>query len=133
MLPISTQTEPVVSTPRQAGRKRTRAADPVVRASARLKGRLGPGETTDVLVDFVEDDLGEALHQVAEVEAHFAELLELLESGPLSPVTLLEASDDKRVLDRLDSLATLAERLRRQLSRAAGQMGQPRPSAPRAR
>lgn len=98
------------------------AADPVSEAVERLQQALPPREDSKVLVDFLADDLREGFDALADVEAHFSEVLDLLRSGRLTPITLLEVSEDYRVLERLEYLMVIAAQLRRRMSQAAGKI-----------
>lgn len=98
------------------------SVDAVGEAVDRLEAALPKREDTVVLADFLEDDLREGLDAIAEVEAHFTDLLDTLRSDRLSPITLLEASDDYRVLNRLEYLMVVVAQMRRRLSQAAGKL-----------
>ena len=98
------------------------SVDSVGEAVDRLEAALPKREDSVVLADFLEDDLREGLEAVAEVEAHFTDLLDTLRSDRLSPITLLEASDDFRVLNRLEYLTVVVAQVRRRLSQAAGKL-----------
>ncbi len=99
-----------------------RPRDAVREAVARLEGSLPRREDTQVLVDFLEDDLREGLAAVSDVEAHFTDVLDTLRSGPLTPIALLEASDDLRVLQQIELLHSAVIRVRKRLSQAAGRL-----------
>ncbi|MBU8898268.1 hypothetical protein DRW03_01020 [Corallococcus sp. H22C18031201] len=96
-----------------------RRADPVRVARDRLTRALPARADAAVLVDLLEDDLREGLDALGDVEAHFHGLLATLQRGALSPVTLLDAGDDDRVLQRLECLHEAVTHLRRRLSQAA--------------
>ena len=98
------------------------SVDAVGEAVDRLEAVLPPREDSKVLVDFLEDDLREGLEAIAEVDAHFTDLLDTLRSDRLSPITLLEAADDYRVLSRLEYLTVVVAQMRRRLSQAAGKL-----------
>jgi hypothetical protein len=49
-------------------------------------------------------------------------VLEALDSDALSPIALIEASDDIAVLRRLEYLMVVVSQLRRRLSQAAGKL-----------
>ncbi|MHB8873717.1 MAG: hypothetical protein ACYC8T_08525 [Myxococcaceae bacterium] len=98
------------------------SVDAVGEAVDRLEAVLPKREDSVVVVDFLEDDLREGLEAVAEVEAHFTDLLDTLRSDRLSPITLLEAADDYRVLNRLEYLTVVVAQMRRRLSQAAGKL-----------
>ena len=96
--------------------------EPVRDAVLRLARALPDREDSRVLLDFLEDDLREGLGAIAEVEAHFTDLLDTLRARRLRPISLLEAGDDDRVLDRLEYLMGVVSQLRRRLAQAAGKM-----------
>lgn len=77
-----------------------------------------------VLLDFLEDDLREGLDALGDVESHFSEVLEALHPDALSPLGMLQAGDEQRVLERLELLMDVVTRVRRRLSQAAGLMRQ---------
>ncbi|WP_342381047.1 hypothetical protein NVS55_15345 [Myxococcus stipitatus] len=97
----------------------SRQADPVRVATERLARALPARADAAVLVDLLEDDLREGLDALGDVEAHFAELLSTLRTGPLSPVSLVNAGDDLRVVERLDYLHDVVLQLRKRLAQAA--------------
>ncbi len=99
-----------------------RPRDTVREAIDRLEAALPRREDSQVLIDFLEDDLREGLAAVAEVEAHFTDVLDTLRGGPLTPIALLEASDDLRVLQQIELLHTAVSHLRRRMSQAAGRL-----------
>jgi hypothetical protein len=72
------------------------------------------------LMDFLEDDLREGLDAIAEVEAHFTDIVETLRSERPSPIRLLDAAEDFRVLNRIEDLLVVVAQLRRRLAQAAG-------------
>lgn len=96
--------------------------DPIREAARRLLARLPPREDSRVLVDFLEDDLREGFDAIADVEAHFVEVLAALRDEQITPLSLLDASEDLRVLQRLEYLLTVVSQLRRRLSQAAGRV-----------
>lgn len=96
--------------------------DPIREAVRRLADALPAREDARVLTDFLEDDLREGLGALADVEAHFTDVLDALVRGSLTPVALLEASDDLRTLQRLEYLFNVVSQLRRRLSQAAGKL-----------
>lgn len=98
------------------------APDEIRQAVDRLERALPKREDCAVLVDFLEDDLRQGLSALAEVEAHFSDVLETLRADRLSPISLLEASDDYRVLSRLEYLTVVVAQLRRRISQAAGKL-----------
>src|SRR6476661_7032917 len=100
----------------------TAERDPVREAAERLAERLPDREDARVLVDFLEDDLREGLDAVADIEAHFTDILDTLRGDKLAPISLLECADDLRALQRLEYLSVVVSHLRRRLSQAAGKM-----------
>lgn len=102
--------------------ERLEAVDEIGRCVDRLEALLPRREDTVVLLDFLEDDLREGFEAAAEVEGHFRQILETLESRQLSPVALIEAGEDFRILNRLDYLHVVVSQLRRRLSQAAGKL-----------
>lgn len=104
----------VPATLRRAG------ADPLQQAVEHLGHALPSRADSTVLLDFLEDDLREGLDALGEVESHFADVLEALQSP--SPLSLLEAGDDYLVLQRLAVLEDVVTRVRRRMSQAAGLM-----------
>jgi len=101
---------------------RRRPADPLRDAAHRLRGALPAGEDATVLVDFLEDDLREGLAALAELEGHFTGLLDALGAPRLSPISLLEAADDARALEQVETLAATLAQLRRRIAAAAGRL-----------
>ncbi|MCE9666835.1 hypothetical protein LY474_03320 [Myxococcus stipitatus] len=97
----------------------SRQADPVRVATERLARALPSRADSTVLVDLLEDDLREGMDALGDVEAHFQDLLETLRAGPLSATSLVNASDDARVLERLDDLHDLVLQVRKRLAQAA--------------
>src|SRR5512140_3303111 len=79
-------------------------ADPIREAAARLLDALPDRTDAQVLVDFLEDDLREGLAAVADVEAHFTDVLDALRS------------------ERVERLASVVSRLRRLLCQGAGKI-----------
>ena len=100
----------------------SRSVDAIRESVDRLEACLPQKEDSTVLVDFLEDDLREGLDAVADVEAHFTDILDLLQSGQPSPIRLLEAAEDFRVLHRLEYLTVVVSQLRRRLAQAAGKL-----------
>ena len=96
--------------------------DPVGEAVDRLRERLPSRADCVVSADFLEDDLREGLSAVGEVEAHFTDVLDALRSERLSPIGLIDAADDQRVLERLEYLMGVVGDLRLWLSQTAGQL-----------
>ena len=111
--------------------ERRDAVDEIGRCVDRLEALLPKREDTDVLLDFLEDDLREGLEAISEIEQHFTDVLETLGSDKLSPVALLDAGEDFRVLNRLEYLTSIVGQLRRRLSQAAGKLRESRSPAPR--
>ncbi len=99
-----------------------RSQDPIREGTERLASALPPREDSRVLVDFLEDDLREGLSAVAEVEAHFTDVLDALRADRLSPIRLVDAADDLRVLQRLEYLHSVVSQMRRRLCTAAGKL-----------
>lgn len=96
--------------------------DPVREAVRRLAEVLPEREDASVLIDFLEDDLREGLAAVGDVEAHFTDVLDVLRAERLRPISLIDASEDYRVLERLEYLMVVVSQLRRRLSVAAGKL-----------
>jgi len=105
--------------------ERLEAVDEIGRCVDRLEALLPKREDTDVLLDFLEDDLREGFEAVNEVEAHFRQVLETLDSRKLSPAALIEAGEDFRILNRLEYLHVVVTQLRKRLSMAAGKLRNP--------
>ncbi|NTX13313.1 hypothetical protein HUA74_14010 [Myxococcus sp. CA051A] len=106
----------------------SRQADPVRVATERLARTLPSRTDATVLVDMLEDDLREGLDALGDVEAHFSDLLSTLRTAPLTPVNLVNAGDDPRIIERLDYLQHLVLQLRKRLSQAAAMARQTPPS-----
>ena len=100
----------------------SRSVDAIRESIERLEKFLPAQEDSEVLLDFIEDDLREGLDAVAEVEAHFTDVMELLRTEKPTPIRLLEAAEDFRVLNRLEYLMVVVAQLRRRLSQAAGRV-----------
>lgn len=100
----------------------SRSVDAIRESVERLEEHLPRREDSAVLLDFLEDDLREGLDAIAEVEAHFTDVLDLLRNEQPAPVALLEAAEDFRVLNRLEYLMVVVAQLRRRLSQAAGKL-----------
>ncbi|QSQ27826.1 hypothetical protein JY651_24285 [Pyxidicoccus parkwayensis] len=96
-----------------------RRADPVRVAMERLSHSLPARADARVLVELLEDDVREGLDALGDVGAHFNGLLDTLRTEELSPVTLLEAGEDLRVLQQLDYLHDVLVQVRKRLSQAA--------------
>jgi hypothetical protein len=112
----------MVTTELDPSLERLEAVDEIGRCVDRLEAMLPEREDTQVLLDFLEDDLREGFEAVNEVEAHFRQVLETLASHKLSPAALVEAGEDFRILNRLDYLHVVVMQLRKRLSMAAGKM-----------
>ncbi len=100
----------------------SRRHDPLRAAVDRLRARISEREDARVVLDFLEDDLREGLLAINEVEAHFTDVLDALGAQKLRPITLINASEDFRVLERLEYLMVVVSQLRRRLSQAAGHL-----------
>lgn len=98
----------------------SKSVDAIRDSVERLERFLPDREDSAVLIDFLEDDLREGLDALADVEAHFTDILELLRHERPSPIRLLEAAEDFRVLNRLESLMVVVAQLRRRMAQAAG-------------
>jgi hypothetical protein len=100
----------------------SKSVDAIRESVERLEQFLPNREDSAVLLDFLEDDLREGLDAIAEVESHFTDLLDTLRTGRPTPIRLLEAAEDFRVLGRLEYLMVVVAQLRRRLSQAAGKL-----------
>ncbi|MBL8920880.1 MAG: hypothetical protein JNJ54_18600 [Myxococcaceae bacterium] len=100
----------------------SRSVDAIRESVDRLEEHLPRREDTAVMLDFLEDDLREGLDAIAEVEAHFTDILDLLRNEQPAPIALMEAAEDFRVLNRLEYLMVVVAQLRRRLSQAAGKL-----------
>lgn len=98
----------------------SKSVDAIRDSVERLERFLPEREDASVLVDFLEDDLREGLEAVADVEAHFTDILDLLRTEKPTPIRLLDAAEDFRVLQRLEYLTVVVSQLRRRLGQAAG-------------
>ena len=96
--------------------------DSLREAVRRLAALLPAREDSTVLIDFLEDDLREGLSAISDVEAHFIDILDALGDARITPISLLDVSDDLRVLQRLEYLMVVVSQLRRRLSMAAGKL-----------
>lgn len=105
-----------------ASKPLSRSVDAIGQSVARLQTYLPTQETTDVLMDFLEDDLREGLAAVDAVESHFTDILDLLANEPLSAHALVQAADDLRAMSRLEHLVGLVARVRQRLNQAAGRL-----------
>jgi hypothetical protein len=115
----------MVTTAPATSLERLEVVDEIGRCVDRLEALLPEREDTQVLLDFLEDDLREGMTAVAEVEEHFAHVLETLNGSRLSPAALIEAGEDFRILNRLDYLHLVVGQLRKRLSQAAGRLRGP--------
>ncbi|HVE86745.1 MAG TPA: hypothetical protein VND93_28000 [Myxococcales bacterium] len=93
--------------------------DPVREAIQLLARRLPKDTDTRVVLDFLEDDLREGLSAIADVEAHFTDVLDALRAEDSSAQELLATAEDLEVLRRLEYLLTVAAQLRRRVHQAA--------------
>lgn len=98
------------------------SVDAIRESVQRLESYLPEREDSEVLADFLEDDLREGLDAVAEVEGHFADIVETLRSEKLTPMALVDAAEDFRVINRLEYLMVVVAQLRRRLGQAAGRI-----------
>jgi hypothetical protein len=105
-----------------AGKPLSKSVDAIRDSVERLERFLPEREDSAVLLDFLEEDLREGLSAVGEIEAHFTDVLELLKTEKPSPIRLLEAADDLRVLNRIEYLMVVVTQLRRRLSQTAGKV-----------
>jgi hypothetical protein len=106
--------------------QRLTTVDAIRRSVDRLEALLPPREDSAVLLDFLEDDLREGLEAISEIESHFTDVLDTLSNDRLSPVALLDAGEDFRVLNRLEYLMGVVGQLRKRLSQAAGKLRESR-------
>lgn len=100
--------------------------DPVTEATSNLEAALPAREDARVLVDFLGDALREGLAALDGVEAHFTDVLDALREERLSPVALVEASENFVVLEQLEALNEVVRQVQRRLSQAAGKLSQRR-------
>lgn len=108
----------------------SKSVDAIRDSVDRLEALLPAREDSAVLLDFVEDDLREGLDAISEVEAHFTDILDALRADAVTPLKLVEAAEDFRVLNRIEYLMVVVAQLRRRLSQAAGKMRE-QPQRPR--
>ncbi len=106
----------------------SKSVDAIRDSVDRLERMLPDREDSAVVLDFIEDDLREGLDAISEVEAHFTDILDTLRADKVTPIKLLDAAEDFRVLNRIEYLMVVVAQLRRRLSQAAGKM---RERAPR--
>jgi hypothetical protein len=100
----------------------SRSVDEIRRSVERLEQYMPDREDSAMLMDFLEDDLREGLDAIAEVEAHFTDILDALADDRPTPIRLLDAAEDFRVLNRIEYLMVVVAQLRRRLSQAAGKV-----------
>ncbi|MBS1149057.1 MAG: hypothetical protein H6Q89_755 [Myxococcaceae bacterium] len=100
----------------------SRTVDAIKESVDRLERFLPKREDSEVLLDFLEDDLREGLDAIGEVEAHFTDILDTLRSERPTPIRLIELADDFRVLNRLEYLMVVVAQLRKRLSQAAAKI-----------
>jgi hypothetical protein len=98
------------------------AADLAEEATARLARALPKDADTEVTLSLLEDDLREGLSALADLEAHFSELISALGAPRPRPIELLESAAEQRALSQVDALADLLPHLRRRVSRLAGRL-----------
>lgn len=110
------------STHQSSAQPLSQSVDLIGESVGRLERFLPRREDSEVLLDFLEDDLREGLDAIAEVESHFHDVLEALAHETPSPIRLLDAAEDFRVLNRLESLMVVVAQLRRRLCQAAGKL-----------
>jgi hypothetical protein len=103
----------------------SKSVDAIRDSVSRLERFLPEREDNAVLLDFLEDDLREGLAAAAEVEEHFGDILEALQAEKLTPIRLLDAAEDFRVLNRIEYLLVVVSQLRKRLSQAAGRLQRP--------
>lgn len=97
-----------------------RAVPDPVRDAIDLLGRRLPKDTdTRVVLDFLEDDLREGLSAIADVEAHFTDVLDALRAEDCTAQELLATADDLEVLRRVEYLLNVAAQLRRRVHQTA--------------
>ncbi|MFO0597054.1 MAG: hypothetical protein U0228_17190 [Myxococcaceae bacterium] len=99
-----------------------KSVDAIRESVDRLEALLPEREDSAVVLDFIEDDLREGLDAIAEVEAHFTDILDTMRAEKVTPIKLLDAAEDFRVLNRIEYLMVVVAQLRRRLSQAAGKM-----------
>jgi len=93
--------------------------DPVRDAIDLLSRRLPKDSDTRVVLDFLEDDLREGLSAIADVEAHFTDVLDALRAEDCTAEELLATAEDLEVLRRVEYLLNVAAQLRRRVHQAA--------------
>jgi len=93
--------------------------DPVRDAIDLLGRRLPKDSDTRVVLDFLEDDLREGLSAIADVEAHFTDVLDALRAEDCTAQELLATAEDLEVLRRVEYLLNVAAQLRRRVHQAA--------------
>ncbi|HEY1086634.1 MAG TPA: hypothetical protein VGE37_03030 [Archangium sp.] len=108
--------------PAAAARPLSKSVDAIRESVDRLEQLLPDREDSAVVLDFIEDDLREGLDAISEVEAHFTDILDTLRGDKITPIQLIDAAEDFRVLNRIEYLMVVVAQLRRRLSQAAGKM-----------
>jgi hypothetical protein len=93
--------------------------DPVRDAIDLLARRLPRDTDTRMVLDFLEDDLREGLSAIADVEAHFTDVLDALRAEDCTAEELLATAEDLEVLRRVEYLLNVAAQLRRRVHQAA--------------
>jgi hypothetical protein len=100
------------------------SVDAIRESVQRLEALLPERDDSAAVLGFIEDDLREGLDALSDVEAHFTDIMDALRAPRVTPVRLLEVSEDYRVLKRIETLMLVVEQLRRRLGQAAGQLNQ---------
>jgi hypothetical protein len=96
--------------------------DPVRDAIDLLARRLPKNTDTRMVLDFLEDDLREGLSAIADVEAHFTDVLDALRAEDCTAQELLATAEDLEVLRRVEYLLNVAAQLRRRVHQVAGRL-----------
>lgn len=102
----------------------SQSVDAIRESVQRLEELLPERDDSAAVLGFIEDDLREGLDALGDVEAHFTDIMDALRSPRVTPVSLLEVSEDYRVLKRIETLMLVVEQLRRRLGQAAAQLTQ---------
>jgi hypothetical protein len=100
----------------------TKSVDAIRDSVDRLEHLLPDREDSAVVLDFLEDDLREGMDAISEVETHFTDIIDALRAERVTPVSLLDAAEDFRVLNRIEYLMVVVSQIRRRLCQAAGKM-----------
>lgn len=108
--------------PAEAPERAELEQDRVVEAMERLREALPPRTDNAVIVDLLEDDLREGLDGLAEIDAHFDELLETLISRTRHGGSIVESADAQRALAALDRVCDSLQRVQKRLSVAAARL-----------